>query len=219
MRIVLLGPPGAGKGTQAKLLSERFNIPQISTGDILRKAIKDGTELGLKAKQLMDKGILVSDDLIINLIKERIIDADCQNGYLFDGVPRTIAQARVLASQNIHFDYVLELSVDDETIIDRMTGRRSHIPSGRTYHTKYNPPKVENKDDVTGEELVQRADDSEDVVKHRLAVYHTQTEPLVDFYKKWESEAKHAAPKFVNFNGLGDVDYIHSQLVNVINGS
>lgn len=216
MRIILLGPPGAGKGTQAKLLSQSLNIPQIATGDILRQAIKDKTELGLKAKQIMDKGDLVSDDIIINLIKERIVSPDCRNGYLFDGVPRTMAQAKTLASQNIHFDYVIELCVDDDVIIDRMSGRRVHVASGRTYHVKFNPPTVANKDDITGEDLIQREDDAEEVVRKRLEVYHKQTAPLVDFYKKWQEEARHAAPKFFSLEGEGEVNYIHNKILKII---
>lgn len=216
MRIIFLGPPGAGKGTQAALLCEKFGIAQISTGEILRQAIKAGTALGLKAKSIMDKGDLVSDDIIINLIKDRIVAEDCKHGYLFDGVPRTIPQAQMLAKQNIRFDYVIELQVDDSKIIDRMTGRRVHPQSGRTYHIKYNPPKVMNKDDFSGEPLIQRSDDNEKTVKQRLAVYHKQTKPLIEFYQNWRYEHLAPAPKYITIPGEGEVNEINQRIVTAI---
>lgn len=219
MRVVFIGPPGAGKGTQAKLLCEKFQIPQISTGDILRRAIGENTQLGLLAKEIMSKGQLVSDEIIIDLIKNRIIEPDCRNGYLFDGVPRTIPQAQTLESQNIHFDYVIELVIDDNTIIERMTGRRIHAESGRTYHIKYQPPKKANIDDITGEELMQREDDKEETVKKRLDVYHKQTEPLIKFYQKWQAEGRRQAPKYIEINGEGDVMAIHKNLMKLLTGA
>ncbi|MBP9722057.1 MAG: adenylate kinase [Gammaproteobacteria bacterium] len=216
MRIILLGPPGAGKGTQADILCQQFNIPKISTGDMLRSAILNCTKLGLKAKDIMDRGELVSDDIIIDLIKHRIIEPDCRNGYLFDGVPRTIPQAQALESQNIAFDYVIELKVEDKKIIERLTGRRIHAESGRTYHTIFNPPKVANKDDVTGEELTTRQDDTEATVKQRLAVYHQQTAPLIKFYKLYESEGRHFAPKYIAVNGEGNVATVQQEVLNLI---
>lgn len=218
MRIVFIGPPGAGKGTQAALLCERFKIPQISTGDILRTAIKERTPLGLKAKEIMDKGALVSDGIIIDLIKKRIVEPDCRTGYLFDGVPRTIPQAQTLESQNIHFDYVIELIVDDSKIVERITGRRTHPGSGRVYHIKFNPPKKANIDDVTGDDLIQREDDKEETVTKRLAVYHKQTAPLVQFYKQWEADQRHKAPKYLAVNGEGDVTAIHERIVHLLTG-
>lgn len=190
MRIILLGPPGAGKGTQAQNLTKAFDIPQISTGDMLRAAIKAGTPLGLKAKEVMDAGQLVSDDIIIGLVKERIAAPDCKNGFLFDGFPRTIPQAQALVDAGIAIDGVVELQVPDEKIINRMSGRRVHLASGRTYHIVYNPPKVEGKDDITGEDLVIRDDDKEETVRSRLEVYHQQTEPLVAFYKDLASKGQ-----------------------------
>mgnify|MGYP001131166059 FL=1 len=182
-RIILLGPPGAGKGTQAQIITKEFNIPHISTGDMLRAAIKEGTELGKQAKSIMDAGGLVSDDLIINLVKARIAQPDCANGYIFDGFPRTIPQAQALADAGVHIDNVVEIAVPDEDIVSRLSGRRSHPASGRVYHVVYNPPKVEGKDDETGEDLVQREDDKEDTIRDRLATYHNQTEALVGFYQ------------------------------------
>lgn len=217
MRIIFLGPPGAGKGTQASQLCEVLGIPQISTGEILRQAIKDGTKLGLKAKSIMDRGDLVSDDIIINLIKDRIVEQDCKSGYLFDGVPRTIPQAQMLAQQNIHFDYVIELQVEDEKILERMTGRRVHLDSGRTYHIKFNPPKVQGKDDLTGDNLVQRPDDNEKTVKQRLAVYHRQTKPLVEFYQNMQAKDSTNAPKYVVINGDGDVAGVHNAILTALN--
>lgn len=206
MRVILLGAPGAGKGTQARYITEKFGIPQISTGDMLRAAVKAGTELGLKAKSVMDAGGLVSDDLIINLVKERIAQADCANGFLFDGFPRTIPQAEALRDAGVTLDHVVEIAVDDEEIVKRLSGRRVHPASGRVYHTVYNPPKVAGQDDVSGEELVQREDDKEETVRHRLSVYHSQTKPLVDFYQKLSAET--GAPKYTHIPGVGSVEDI-----------
>jgi adenylate kinase len=208
MKLILLGAPGAGKGTQATFICQKYGIPQISTGDMLRAAVKAGTPLGIQAKQVMDAGGLVSDDLIINLVKERITQADCANGFLFDGFPRTIPQADAMKAAGVKLDYVLEIDVPFEAIIDRMSGRRSHPPSGRTYHVKFNPPKVEGKDDVTGEALVQRADDQEETVKKRLDVYSAQTRPLVDYYGNWAKADPVAAPKYRAISGTGSVDDI-----------
>jgi adenylate kinase len=208
MRLILLGAPGAGKGTQANYIKEKYNIPQISTGDMLRAAIKAGTELGLAAKKVMDAGQLVSDDIIIGLVKERLKEADCANGYLFDGFPRTIAQADAMKDSGVNIDYVLEIDVPDEMIVERMTGRRTHQPSGRVYHVKFNPPKVEGKDDVTGEPLVQRDDDTEETVKKRLMVYHTQTEVLLGYYNKWAQSGLPGAPKYRKISGVGPVEQV-----------
>jgi adenylate kinase len=208
MRLILLGAPGAGKGTQANFIKEKFNIPQISTGDMLRAAIKAGTELGLEAKKVMDAGQLVSDDIIIGLVKERLKEADCANGYLFDGFPRTIAQADAMKDSGVTIDYVLEIDVPDEMIVERMTGRRTHQPSGRVYHVKFNPPKVEGQDDVTGEALVQRDDDQEETVKKRLAVYHNQTEVLLGYYNKWAQSGLPGAPKYRKISGVGPVEQV-----------
>ncbi|MDD1966863.1 adenylate kinase [Pseudomonas sp. NPDC090203] len=210
MRVILLGAPGAGKGTQATFITEKFGIPQISTGDMLRAAVKAGTELGLKAKSVMDSGGLVSDDLIIGLIKDRLSQPDCANGCLFDGFPRTIPQAEALKNAGLAIDHVVEIKVDDEEIVQRISGRRVHEGSGRVYHTVYNPPKVEGKDDVTGEDLVQRKDDVEETVRHRLSVYHAQTEPLVEFYKKLEE--KDGTPKFSSIPGVGSVKEITAKV-------
>jgi len=212
MRIILLGAPGAGKGTQANFIREKFNIPQISTGDMLRAAVKAGTPLGLAAKSIMDAGGLVSDDLIINLVKERIKDADCANGFLFDGFPRTIPQAEALKKAGVQIDYVVEIDVADSEIIQRMSGRRVHPASGRTYHTIFNPPKVAGKDDVTGEDLVQRPDDAEETVLKRLNVYHDQTKPLVAYYQGWANDNPMSAPKSVKIAGVGSVDDICAQI-------
>ncbi|MFY1050562.1 adenylate kinase [Ectopseudomonas khazarica] len=206
MRVILLGAPGAGKGTQARYITEKFGIPQISTGDMLRAAVKAGTELGLKAKSVMDAGGLVSDDLIINLVKERIAQADCANGFLFDGFPRTIPQAEALRDAGVALDHVVEIAVDDEEIVKRLSGRRVHPASGRVYHTEYNPPKETGKDDLTGEELVQREDDKEETVRHRLSVYHSQTKPLVDFYQNLSAET--GTPKYTHIPGVGSVEQI-----------
>ena len=211
MRLILLGPPGAGKGTQANYIKEKFGIPQISTGDMLRAAVKAGTPLGLAAKKVMDAGGLVSDDIIIGLVKDRLKEPDCANGYLFDGFPRTIPQADAMKEAGVAIDYVLEIDVPDEAIIERMSGRRVHQPSGRTYHVKFNPPKVAGKDDVTGEELIQRDDDKEDTVKKRLDVYHSQTKVLVDYYNNWAKTGQPGAPKYRKIAGVGPVDSIRDK--------
>ncbi|MEZ7827771.1 MAG: adenylate kinase [Brachymonas denitrificans] len=208
MKLILLGAPGAGKGTQATFICQKYGIPQISTGDMLRAAVKAGTPLGIEAKKVMDAGGLVSDDLIINLVKERIAQPDCANGFLFDGFPRTIPQAEAMKEAGVNLDYVLEIDVPFEAIIERMSGRRSHPASGRTYHVKFNPPKEEGKDDVTGEPLVQRDDDKEETVKKRLEVYSQQTRPLVDYYSNWAKEDAAAAPKYRAISGMGDVTEI-----------
>jgi len=208
MRLILLGPPGAGKGTQATFLCQKYGIPQVSTGDMLRAAVKAGTPLGIAAKKVMDSGALVSDDIIIGLVKERITQPDCVNGFLFDGFPRTIAQADAMKHAGVKLDVVLEIDVPDSAIVERMSGRRAHLPSGRTYHVQFNPPKVAGIDDVSGEPLVQRADDSEDTVKKRLAVYHAQTRPLVDYYERWAASGDAAAPRYRKIDGAGSVDDI-----------
>ena len=208
MRLILLGAPGAGKGTQANFIKEKYNIPQISTGDMLRAAIKAGTELGMAAKKVMDVGGLVGDDIMIGLVKNRLKDSDCNNGYLFDGFPRTVAQADAMKDAGIDIDYVLEIDVPDELIVDRMSGRRSHPASGRVYHIKNNPPKVDNVDDLTGEPLVQREDDKEETVKHRLSVYHNQTEVLLGYYNEWAQSGLPGAPKYRRISGVGPVDAI-----------
>jgi adenylate kinase len=208
MRLILLGPPGAGKGTQAAFICKRFGIPQISTGDMLRAAVKAGTPLGLAAKQVMDAGGLVSDDLIIGLVKERIAQPDCAAGFLFDGFPRTIPQADAMKVAGVRLDAVLEIDVPDSEIVERMSGRRSHLPSGRTYHVRFNPPKVAGVDDVTGEPLIQRDDDREETVLKRLSVYHSQTRPLVDYYSSWAASGDAAAPRYARISGLGSVDDI-----------
>ena len=212
MRLILLGGPGAGKGTQANLVKEKFQIPQISTGDMLRAALKAGTELGLEAKGYMDSGGLVPDDVIIGLVKERIQEADCANGFLFDGFPRTIPQADAMKEAGVAIDAVVDIDVPDGEIIKRMGGRRVHLSSGRTYHVTFNPPKVEGKDDETGEDLIQRDDDHEDTVRKRLDVYHAQTEPLIDYYKTWESSGESRAPHYIRIEGVGKVDGIRDQI-------
>jgi adenylate kinase len=212
MRIILLGGPGAGKGTQANYIKERYNIPQISTGDMLRAHVKAGTELGVAAKKIMDEGGLVSDDIIMGMVKERISQDDCKNGYLFDGFPRTIPQADALKDAGVAVDAVVEIDVPDEEIIKRMSGRRVHLASGRTYHIVYNPPKVEGKDDVTGEDLIQRDDDREETVKARLKVYHEQTEPLIEYYTAYSRSGEANAPKYVKINGIGGVEEIRDQI-------
>lgn len=216
MRGILLGPPGAGKGTQAGFIVEKFGIPQISTGDMLRAAVKAGTPLGLEAKKVMDAGKLVSDDIIVGLVKERLAAPDCAKGFLFDGFPRTIAQADALKSHAIQIDYVMEIDVPDEEIISRMSGRRVHLASGRTYHVLFNPPKVEGKDDVTGEGLIQRDDDKEETVRKRLQVYREQTQPLVDYYTKWQATGDAAAPRYVKVSGLGTVEEVRDRLFTAL---
>jgi adenylate kinase len=208
MRLILLGAPGAGKGTQATFICQRFGIPQISTGDMLRAAVKAGTPLGVAAKKVMDSGGLVSDDIIIGLVKERITQADCTQGFLFDGFPRTIPQAEAMKQAGVKLDYVLEIDVPFEAIIERMSGRRAHVASGRTYHIKFNPPKVAGVDDVTGEPLIQRDDDKEETVRKRLDVYNAQTRPLVDYYSQWAKNQADAAPKYRAISGLGTVEEI-----------
>lgn len=217
MRLILLGGPGAGKGTQANYIKEKYQIPQISTGDMLRAAVKAGSELGMKAKGFMDSGGLVPDEVIIGLVKERIQEADCAKGFLFDGFPRTIPQADAMKEAGVAIDAVVEIDVPDDEIIKRMSGRRAHLASGRTYHVIYNPPKVEGKDDVTGEPLVQRDDDKEDVVRKRLDVYHAQTEPLVDYYKKWAGTGEAGAPQHLRIEGVGKVDQIRDQIYGALN--
>ena len=207
MNVILLGPPGAGKGTQASYICEKFNIPQISTGDMLRAAVIAGTEIGLEAKKIIDAGGLVSDDIIIALVKERIQSPDCKNGYLLDGFPRTIAQADSLKTQGINIDYVVEVQVPDEDIVIRMSGRRVHLSSGRTYHIIFNPPINKNKDDFTGEDLIQRVDDNEDIVRDRLSIYHQQTQPLVDYYSE-EALESNSVTKFQAISGVGTLDEV-----------
>jgi adenylate kinase len=213
MRLILLGAPGAGKGTQAKYITERLGIPQISTGDMLRAAVKAQTELGLRAKEVMDAGGLVSDDIIIGLVNERIAEADCARGFLFDGFPRTIPQAQALLDAGVLIDHVVEIAVDDEEIVGRMAGRRVHPASGRIYHTEHNPPREEGVDDVTGEALVVRDDDREDVVRKRLAVYHEQTAPLVDFYQSLSGDN---APRYHRVAGVGDVEAIRDRILSAL---
>lgn len=208
MKLILLGPPGAGKGTQASFICEKYGIPQISTGDMLRAAIKAGTPLGVEAKKVMDLGCLVSDEIIIALVKERLLGDDCKKGYLFDGFPRTIPQAEAMKSAGVAIDFVLEIDVADSEIIERMGGRRVHLASGRTYHVKFNPPKVEGKDDVTGEDLIQRDDDQEDTVKNRLKIYHSQTQPLIEYYEAWSAIGDGRAPKCRKISGVGSVEQI-----------
>jgi len=208
MKLILLGAPGAGKGTQAAFITEKFGIPQISTGDMLRAAVKAGTPLGVEAKKVMDSGGLVSDDIILGLIAERLKQPDCAKGFLFDGFPRTLPQAEALRNQGVQLDYVLEIDVPDDEIIRRMSGRRVHTGSGRTYHVVFNPPKVEGKDDVTGEALIQRDDDKEETVRKRLAVYHSQTHPLIEYYGKWSASGAPGAPKHRKVSGIGALDSI-----------
>jgi adenylate kinase len=214
MRVILLGPPGAGKGTQARFITEKFGIPQISTGDMLRAAVKAGSALGLKVKGVMDSGGLVSDDIIIDLIKERISQSDCAAGFLFDGFPRTIPQAEALQAAGVVLDHVVEIAVDDEEIVGRMSGRRVHPASGRVYHTEHNPPRVSGKDDLTGEELIQRDDDQEATVRHRLSLYHAQTRPLVDFYQ--QLGAAGGSPKYHAIAGVGSVEQITAKVLAVL---
>jgi adenylate kinase len=215
MRLILLGAPGAGKGTQAQFICEKYGIPQISTGDMLRAAVKAGTELGLKAKAVMDSGGLVSDDIIIGLVKERITEADCAKGFLFDGFPRTIPQAEAMVEAGVDIDHVVEIAVADEEIVSRLSGRRVHPGSGRVYHLLYNKPKQEGVDDETGEALVQREDDQEDTVRNRLAIYHSQTSPLIDFYQQMSGDN---APAYHRVDGLGTVDAIREQVFASLDG-
>jgi adenylate kinase len=220
MRLILLGPPGAGKGTQASFLTARLGIPQISTGDMLRAAVKAGTPLGLAAKKVMDSGQLVSDQIIIDLVRERLTRADCTGGYLFDGFPRTIAQAEAMKSANVALDLVLEIAVPDAVIVERMSGRRVHLASGRTYHVHNNPPKVADRDDVSGEALVQRDDDREEIVRKRLEVYHAQTRPLVDYYSAWAARGSRpgepAAPRYRVVDGVGGVEQIQQRVLDAL---
>ena len=218
MRLILLGAPGAGKGTQATFICQHFGIPQISTGDMLRAAVKAGSAMGLAAKQVMDSGGLVGDDIIIGLVKERLLQPDCQNGFLFDGFPRTIAQADAMRHAGVKLDVVLEIDVPFEAIIERMSGRRVHMASGRSYHVKYNPPKVEGQDDVTGEPLIQRDDDKEETVRKRLDVYQRQTRPLVDYYAAWAATADKLAPRCARISGTGRVDEITARVMTALNG-
>jgi len=210
MKLILLGAPGAGKGTQAQFIRERFAIPQISTGDMLRAAVKAGTPLGVEAKKVMDAGGLVSDDIIIGLVSDRLRHEDCQAGYLFDGFPRTLPQAEAMKRAGVALDYVLEINVADEEIIERMSGRRVHLASGRTYHVRFNPPKVAGKDDLTGEDLIQRDDDREETVRRRLQVYHAQTKPLLDYYRAWAAGGDPQAPKCRTISGVGSVEAIRA---------
>jgi adenylate kinase len=214
MRVILLGGPGAGKGTQAGFIKEHFSIPQISTGDMLRGHVKAGTELGKAAKKIMDEGGLVSDDIIMGMVKERITEDDCKNGYLFDGFPRTLAQADALKDAGVFVDAVVEIAVPDEEIIKRMSGRRVHLASGRTYHVVFNPPKEEGKDDATGEPLIQRDDDQEETVKARLKVYHDQTAPLIDYYSTWAEQGGDGAPRYIKVDGVGGVDQIREGIIS-----
>jgi len=211
MRLILLGAPGAGKGTQASVICKRFGIPQISTGDMLRAAVKAGTPLGLEAKKVMDSGSLVGDEIILGLVTERIAQPDCAAGFLFDGFPRTLPQADALKVNGVVLDYVLEIDVPDSAIIERMSGRRVHVASGRTYHLRFNPPKVAGKDDVTGEELIQRVDDLEETVKKRLEVYQRQTRPLVEYYERWAASGEPGAPRYRRISGLGSVEEISAR--------
>ncbi|MGX5173941.1 adenylate kinase [Aliikangiella sp. IMCC44653] len=214
MRIILLGAPGAGKGTQAQFIKEKYNIPQISTGDMLRAAVKAGTPLGQQAKKVMDEGKLISDEIIIGLVKERVAESDCENGYLLDGFPRTIPQADAMKENGIDVDYVVEIDVADEEIIKRLSGRRVHPGSGRTYHLVYNPPAKEGVDDETGEDLVQRPDDTEETVKDRLKIYHSQTKPLIAYYSDWAKTGEAKAPKYVTVAGVGSLDDIKQQILD-----
>jgi adenylate kinase len=212
MRFILLGPPGAGKGTQASFICKKYAVPQISTGDMLRAAIKSGTELGMKAKKLMDAGQLVSDEVILDLVKRRIAAPDCNGGFLFDGFPRTLAQAEAMKNAGVHIDYVIEIAVPDEEIIQRMSGRRVHPASGRTYHVKFNPPKIADEDDLSGEPLILRQDDQPDTVKERLHVYHAQTQPLIEYYSKWQAAGDAQAPKHCKVSGTGTVEQIRDRI-------
>lgn len=212
MRFILLGPPGAGKGTQASFITRKYGVPQISTGDMLRAAIKAGSELGMKAKKLMDAGQLVPDDVIIDLVRHRIAEPDCAGGFLFDGFPRTLAQAESMKHAGLHIDCVIEIAVPDEEIIQRMSGRRVHPASGRTYHVKFNPPKVAGKDDLSGEPLILRQDDQPDTVKERLNVYHAQTQPLIEYYSTWQTSGEQHAPRYCKVSGTGSVEQIRDRV-------
>jgi len=216
MRLILLGPPGAGKGTQANVIKERFDIPQISTGDMLRAAVKAGTPLGIAAKKIMDSGQLVSDEIIIGLVNERLKQPDCARGYLFDGFPRTIPQAEAMRASAVAIEYVLEIDVPDAEIITRMSGRRVHLASGRTYHLKFNPPRVAGKDDASGEDLIQRDDDKEETVMSRLQVYHSQTRPLVEYYSGWATRGEAGAPRYRKISGTGPVEEISRRALEAL---
>ena len=215
MNIILLGPPGAGKGTQASHICEKFNIPQISTGDMLRAAVNTGTSIGIEAKKTIDAGNLVSDEIIIALVKERIESPDCKNGYLLDGFPRTITQANALKQQGITIDYIVEVKVPDDDIVVRMSGRRVHLPSGRTYHIAFNPPKEEGKDNLTGEDLIQRVDDDENIVRGRLKIYHKQTEPLVKYYRD-DAKVATSGSKFIAISGVGSLDAVKDRITSAL---
>lgn len=215
MKLILLGPPGAGKGTQAQFICEKYHIPQISTGDMLRAAVKSGSELGRQVKDIMDSGALVSDDLIIALVQDRIQQADCANGFLLDGFPRTIPQAQALNDAGVSIDFVVEIAVDDEQIVSRLSGRRVHEGSGRVYHLEHNPPQAEGVDDITGEPLIQREDDREETVRNRLSVYHSQTEPLVKFYRDLAAEGQQS-PQFKSVDGLGLLDEVQARIVSLL---
>ena len=219
LKIILLGPPGAGKGTQANYIKDEFGIPQISTGDMLRAAVSAGTPLGLEAKNVMDAGELVSDELILDLVKERITEDDCKKGYLFDGFPRTIAQAEGMREAGISVEYIVELQLEDEEVIKRMSGRRIHPTSGRTYHILFNPPKVENVDDITGEALVQRDDDKEETVRKRLQVYHSQTSLLIEYYSQGAANKVESAPVYLQINGFGDVQEVKNSILNALSSN
>lgn len=212
MRLILLGPPGAGKGTQAQFISDRYDIPQISTGDMLRAAVKSGSELGVQAKKVMDSGELVSDGIIMGLIRQRILEPDCGKGYLLDGFPRTLAQAEAMKDEGIGVDFVVEIRVPDDEIIDRLGGRRVHLSSGRTYHVTFNPPRTADTDDVSGEPLIQRDDDKEGTVRNRLEVYHAQTQPLISYYSNWADSADGAAPEYIRVEGTGSVEEIRDRI-------
>lgn len=219
MRIILLGSPGAGKGTQAKFITGHYHIPQISTGDMLRTAVNQGTAVGLQAKAMMDAGQLVPDAVIIALVEDRISKADCKNGFLFDGFPRTLPQAEAIRKNHIFIDFVIEIAVDDEEIVRRLSGRRIHLGSGRIYHLTYNPPRIPNKDDVTGEDLVQREDDCEETVRERLQVYRRQTKPLIDYYQNWQRRDDSGAPRFIEINGQAEVLEVRNRILTELNKS
>jgi adenylate kinase len=216
MRLILLGGPGAGKGTQAAFITQRYRIPQISTGDMLRAAVKAGTPVGIAARDVIERGDLVSDDIIVDLVTERIAQEDCRNGFLFDGFPRTIPQADAMKAANVPIEHVVELAVDDGVIVERMSGRRVHLPSGRSYHTMFNPPRVAGKDDATGEPLTQRDDDREETVRRRLDIYHRQTEPLVDYYAKWAKTGDRKAPRYHRIDGLGKVEEVRDRIFKAL---